>query len=138
MRGGTSKAVFLMAQDIPADRESRRRIILRIFGSPDKRQIDGLGGADPLTSKCAVIERSPRTDADITLAFYQVGIESDVVKPSICGNIAAAVGLFAVEQGLVTLQACTAKSSIGNAGIYFRRGVFIIILLQLPVLSRRL
>jgi len=105
MRGGTSKAVFLMAQDIPADRESRRRIILRIFGSPDKRQIDGLGGADPLTSKCAVIERSPRTDADITLAFYQVGIESDVVKPSICGNIAAAVGLFAVEQGLVTLQA---------------------------------
>jgi methylitaconate Delta-isomerase len=104
MRGGTSKAVFLMERDVPAQAADRRDTILRIFGSPDSRQIDGLGGADSLTSKCAVISHSSRADADVDCAFYQVGIDTSVVKPSICGNIASAVGLFAVDQRLAGLQ----------------------------------
>ena len=60
MRGWTSKAVFLIENDVPKDPEKRKEMILKIFGSPDKRQIDGLGGADPLTSKCAVIGPSDR------------------------------------------------------------------------------
>ena len=101
MRGGTSKAVFLMENHLPRDEGLRQRIILSIFGSPDKRQIDGLGGADPLTSKCAVIGASDRDDADVDYSFYQVGIDSEVVKPSICGNISAAVGPFAIDENLV-------------------------------------
>jgi 2-methylaconitate cis-trans-isomerase PrpF len=101
MRGGTSKAVFLMENDLPYDETLRKKVILSIFGSPDKRQIDGLGGADPLTSKCAVIGPSNRDDADVDYSFYQVGIDTEVVKPSICGNISAAVGPFAIDSGLV-------------------------------------
>jgi 2-methylaconitate cis-trans-isomerase PrpF len=101
MRGGTSKAVFLLENDLPREELLRRRVILRIFGSPDKRQIDGLGGADPLTSKCAVIGVSEQECADIDYSFYQVGINSEVVKPSICGNISAAVGPFAIDDSLV-------------------------------------
>lgn len=101
MRGGTSKAVFLMENDLPQDESLKKRIILAIFGSPDRRQIDGLGGADPLTSKCAVIGPSNREDADVDYSFYQVGIDSEVVKSSICGNISAAVGPFAIDESLV-------------------------------------
>jgi 2-methylaconitate cis-trans-isomerase PrpF len=101
MRGGTSKAVFLMENHLPHEEELKKRIILSIFGSPDRRQIEGLGGADPLTSKCAVIGASDRDDADVDYSFYQVGIDSDVVKPSICGNISAAVGPFAIDENLV-------------------------------------
>ena len=101
MRGGTSKAVFLMENHLPRDEELKKRIILSIFGSPDRRQIDGLGGADPLTSKCAVIGVSNRDDADVVYSFYQVGIDSEVVKPSICGNISAAVGPFAIDENLI-------------------------------------
>jgi 2-methylaconitate cis-trans-isomerase PrpF len=101
MRGGTSKAIFLMENDLPYDETLRKRVILSIFGSPDKRQIDGLGGADPLTSKCAVIGPSDRDDADVNYSFYQVGIDTEVVKPSVCGNISAAVGPFAIDSGLI-------------------------------------
>jgi len=101
MRGGTSKAVFLMENDLPYNESLKKRIILSIFGSPDKRQIDGLGGADPLTSKCAVIGPSNRDDADVDYSFYQIGIDSEVVKSSICGNISAAVGPFAIDENLV-------------------------------------
>jgi 2-methylaconitate cis-trans-isomerase PrpF len=101
MRGGTSKAVFLMENDLPCDEIIKKKIILSIFGSPDKRQIDGLGGADPLTSKCAVIGPSNRNDADVDYSFYQIGIDSEIVKPSICGNISAAVGPFAIDENLV-------------------------------------
>lgn len=101
MRGGTSKAVFLMENDVPKDPEKRKEIILKIFGSPDRRQIDGLGGADPLTSKCAVIGVSDREDADVDYTFYNIGIESGSMKPSICGNISAAVGPFAIDENLV-------------------------------------
>jgi methylitaconate Delta-isomerase len=101
MRGGTSKAVFLLENDLPGDESLKRKVISSIFGSPDRRQIDGLGGADPLTSKCAVIGVSGQEGADVDYSFYQVGIDSLIVKPSICGNISAAVGPFAVDAGLV-------------------------------------
>jgi 2-methylaconitate cis-trans-isomerase PrpF len=101
MRGDTSKAVFLKENDVPKDPDKRKEVILKIFGSPDKRQIDGLGGADPLTSKCAVIGPSCRDDADVDYTFYNIGIESGSMKPSICGNISAAVGPFAIDENLV-------------------------------------
>lgn len=102
MRGGTSKAVFLLANDLPAEPEARDRVVLAIFGSPDSRQIDGLGGADPLTSKLAIIGPSSRPDADVDYTFGQVDIRSPFVDySSNCGNISSAVGPFAITQGLV-------------------------------------
>jgi 2-methylaconitate cis-trans-isomerase PrpF len=101
MRGGTSKAVVLHEQDLPANLDERKDVILKIFGSPDMRQIDGLGGADPLTSKCAVIGRSDSADADITYSFYQVGIDKPIVEPGICGNISTVCAPFAIDEGLV-------------------------------------
>lgn len=102
MRGGTSKAVFLMENHLPSDKAARDRVILRIFGSPDVRQIDGLGGADPLTSKVAIIGPPSRPDADVDYTFGQVGINSAHVDLSgNCGNISSAVGPFAVDEGLV-------------------------------------
>lgn len=102
MRGGTSKAVFLRESDLPPHGAERDAIILRVFGSPDKRQIDGLGGADPLTSKLAIIGRSTRPDADVIYTFGQVEIdEPHVDYHSLCGNISSAVGLYAIEEGLV-------------------------------------
>lgn len=102
IRGGTSKAVFLLASDLPRDPAARDRVILSIFGSPDPRQIDGLGGADPLTSKCAIIARSARADADIDYTLGYVGISKGAVDyEGNCGNISQAVGPFAVDEGLV-------------------------------------
>lgn len=102
MRGGTSKAVFLLENDLPADPRIRDQIILSIFGSPDSRQIDGLGGADPLTSKLAIIGRSNRPDADVDYTFGQVDLHTSFVDySSNCGNISSAVGPFAISQGLV-------------------------------------
>jgi 2-methylaconitate cis-trans-isomerase PrpF len=102
MRGGTSKGIFLLGNDLPADPEIRDKAVLSIFGSPDSRQIDGLGGADPLTSKLAIIDRSSRPDADVDYTFGQVDIHSAFVDySSNCGNISSAVGPFAIAQGLV-------------------------------------
>lgn len=102
MRGGTSKAVFLLGNDLPADPQVRDRVILSIFGSPDSRQIDGLGGADPLTSKLAIICPSSRPDADVDYTFGQVDLRTPFVDySSNCGNISSAVGPFAISQGLV-------------------------------------
>jgi methylitaconate Delta-isomerase len=102
MRGGTSKGVFLMEKDLPCDAARRRRIILAMFGSPDIRQIDGLGGADSLTSKLAIISPAQERDRDINYTFGAVGIEKAFVDYSAnCGNISAAVGPFAVDKGLV-------------------------------------
>lgn len=102
VRGGTSKAVFLMDNDLPRDQRSRDTVIRAIFGSPDVRQIDGLGGADVLTSKLAVIAPPSRTDADVDYTFAQVSFDTDVVDfNGNCGNISAAVGPFAIETGLV-------------------------------------
>jgi 2-methylaconitate cis-trans-isomerase PrpF len=101
-RGGTSKGVYLHAKDLPADPEQRTRLILAIFGSPDIRQIDGLGGADPLTSKCAIIGPSARPDADVDYTMAQVGIADALIDfGGNCGNISAGVGPFAIDEGLV-------------------------------------
>jgi 2-methylaconitate cis-trans-isomerase PrpF len=102
MRGGTSKAVFLREEDLPPPGAERDRIILRVFGSPDKRQIDGLGGADPLTSKLAIIGAPTVAGSDVTYTFGQVEIDRPQVDyHSLCGNISAAVGHYAIEAGLV-------------------------------------
>ena len=102
MRGGTSKGIFLREEDLPQDRELRDRIILAIFGSPDIRQIDGLGGADSLTSKLAIIAPSKEPDRDVNYTFGAVGIDKPFVDYSAnCGNISSAVGPYAIDQGLV-------------------------------------
>lgn len=102
MRGGTSKAVFLAQQDVPRGEEARKRFLLALFGSPDPRQIDGLGGADILTSKCAIIGPTSRPDADIDYTFAQVSVDEPFVSFEIvCGNISSATGVYAIQQGLV-------------------------------------
>jgi 4-oxalomesaconate tautomerase len=104
MRGGTSKGLFFLADDLPADREQRDRVLLAAMGSPDLRQIDGLGGAHPLTSKVAVISRSQRGDAQVDYLFLQVSVDQAQVSDSQnCGNLLAAVGPWAIEQGLVPM-----------------------------------
>jgi len=102
MRGGTSKGAYFLAEDLPADPAERDDLLLRIMGSPDARQIDGIGGAHPLTSKVAVISRSARPDADVDYLFLQVGVDTATVSDrQNCGNLLAGVGPFAVERGLV-------------------------------------
>src|SRR3974390_2049538 len=106
MRGGTSKAVFLKENDLPTDPLQRKQTILTIFGSPDRRQIDGLGGADPLTSKLAIIGPPPSdpraAGTHLTYTFGQVEIDTPEIDfLSLCGNISSAVGAFAVYEGLV-------------------------------------
>jgi 2-methylaconitate cis-trans-isomerase PrpF len=105
MRGGTSKGIFLMEKDLPRESRSRDRIILAIFGSPDLRQIDGLGGADSLTSKLAIISPAKERGRDINYTFGAVGIDKPFVDYSAnCGNISSAVGPFAIDQGLVQTE----------------------------------
>jgi 4-oxalomesaconate tautomerase len=103
MRGGTSKGAYFLAEDLPSDPAERDDLLLRIMGSPDPRQIDGIGGAHPLTSKVAVISPSARADADVDYLFLQVGVETAMVSDrQNCGNLLAGVGPFAVERGLVS------------------------------------
>lgn len=102
MRGGTSKGGYFLKSDLPEDISARDALLLRIMGSPDDRQIDGMGGANPLTSKVAVVSKSERNDADVDYLFLQVFVDKPVVTDSQnCGNILAAVGPFAIERGLV-------------------------------------
>ena len=102
VRGGTSKGVFIMGNELPMDPELRDRCILAIYGSPDIRQIDGLGGADTLTSKLAIVGPSTRPDADVDYTFGQVSITSPMVDyGGNCGNISSAVGPWAIDHGLV-------------------------------------
>ena len=101
IRGGTSKAVFLRRHELPGDPVLRDRVILELFGSPDARQIDGLGGADILTSKLAIIGAAT-TDADLDYTFGQVSVTERLISYDInCGNISAGVGAYAVDEGLV-------------------------------------
>ncbi len=104
-RGGTSKGAYFLADDLPSDPAMRDALILSIMGSPDARQIDGLGGAHPLTSKVAVVSRSTREDCDIDFLFGQVLIDEPRIDitPN-CGNILAGIGPFAIERGLVAAQ----------------------------------
>jgi 4-oxalomesaconate tautomerase len=105
MRGGTSKGPFFLASDLPADSALRDRVLLAVMGSPDKRQIDGLGGAEPLTSKVAIVSKSQRPQVDVDYLFAQVVIDQPIVDVSPnCGNMLAGVGPFAIERGLVRAQ----------------------------------
>ncbi|QDC00693.1 4-oxalomesaconate tautomerase [Mesorhizobium sp. 8] len=102
MRGGTSKGAYFLAEDLPADSAERDALLLRIMGSPDPRQIDGIGGADPLTSKVAVVKRSAHEGCDVDYLFLQVFVDQAIVSDSQnCGNILAGIGAFAIERGLV-------------------------------------
>ncbi|QCU78916.1 4-oxalomesaconate tautomerase [Citricoccus sp. SGAir0253] len=100
MRGGTSKGLYVLAEDLPADPRERDALLLRLMGSPDPRQVDGLGGAHPLTSKVAVV--SARPDGGVDYLFLQVAVDEALVTDrQNCGNILAGVGPFAIERGLV-------------------------------------
>src|SRR5262245_22783473 len=102
MRGGTSKGGYFLASDLPSDPAQRDKILLAVMGSPDKRQIDGMGGADPLTSKVAVVSKSERPGIDVDYLFLQVWVDKpEVSDQQNCGNILAGVAPFAIEKGLV-------------------------------------
>jgi 4-oxalomesaconate tautomerase len=105
MRGGTSKGLYFRAQDLPPDTALRDRVLQAAMGSPDPRQIDGMGGAHPLTSKVAIVGPATRPDADVDYLFLQVVVnEARVDTSQNCGNLLAGVGPFAIEKGLVRAQ----------------------------------
>jgi 4-oxalomesaconate tautomerase len=113
MRGGTSKGAYFLADDLPADPTARDDVLLRIMGSPDERQIDGLGGAHPLTSKVAVVRPSTRPDADVDYLFLQVSVDEPLVSDrQNCGNLLAGIGPFAVERGLVVPDPGASTASV--------------------------
>ncbi len=121
MRGGTSKAVFLREEDLPTSKPEREELILSIFGSPDRRQIDGLGGADPLTSKLAIIgapDASQKEHCNAVYTFGQVGINTaNVDWHSLCGNISAAVGVYAIEEGFSAAKAPITVVRVFNSNL---------------------
>jgi 4-oxalomesaconate tautomerase len=113
MRGGTSKGPFFLATDLPADEKLRDRVLLAAMGSPDPRQIDGVGGAEPLTSKVAIVSKSSRPNVDVDYLFAQVSIDKPLVDVSPnCGNMLAGVGPFAIEKGLVPARDPKTRVSI--------------------------
>ena len=113
MRGGTSKGGYFLAGDLPADTAERDAFLLRVMGSPDPRQIDGMGGADPLTSKVAVVKKSEREGIDVDYLFLQVYVDQALVSDAQnCGNILSGVGPFAIERGLVPAQGDETRVSI--------------------------
>jgi 4-oxalomesaconate tautomerase len=113
MRGGTSKGPFFLASDLPGDIATRDRVLLAVMGSPDPRQIDGIGGAEPLTSKVAIVSRSERPGIDVDYLFAQVLINEPLVDVSPnCGNMLAGVGPFAIARGLVAAQDPLTRVSI--------------------------
>jgi len=108
MRGGTSKGPFFKESDLPTDKATRDRVLLSVMGSPDKRQIDGLGGAHPLTSKVAIVRKSTQPGVDIDFLFAQLQPDKETVDTTPnCGNMLAGVVPFALETGLVTAQGDT-------------------------------
>ncbi len=116
MRGGTSKGGYFIANELPDDRDA---FLLKIMGSPDSRQIDGMGGADPLTSKVAVVRQSDKPGIDVDYLFLQVSVDQAVVSDGQnCGNILAGVGPFAIERGLIpaTGDATTVSIYMENTG----------------------
>jgi len=105
MRGGTSRGPFFLASDLPADVATRDRVLLAVMGSPDRRQIDGLGGAHPLTSKVGIVSASQTPGVDVDFLFAQLQPEKDTADTTPnCGNMLAAVLPFAIERGLVAVQ----------------------------------
>ena len=121
MRGGTSKGPFFTFDDLPSDPALRDRVLLRMLGSPDKRQIDGIGGAHPLTSKVGMVRASHETGTDLEFLFAQLQPDKDTVdtKPN-CGNMLAAVVPFALERALVQAQGDTSTFRVLtlNTGMY--------------------
>ena len=115
MRGGTSKGLILRRSDLPADPALRDGVILRIYGSPDNSQIDGLGGGTSTTSKLAIVGPSTHPDAHIDYTFGQVSLDRQVVDYNVtCGNFVTAVGLYAVEEGYVPLTEPVTSVNIYN------------------------
>ncbi|MFK7958609.1 MAG: 4-oxalomesaconate tautomerase [Lysobacterales bacterium] len=113
MRGGTSKGGYFMKQDLPQETQERDRFLLRAMGSPDLRQIDGMGGADPLTSKVAVVSPSERPGIDVDYLFLQVSVDAPQVSDQQnCGNLLAGVGPFAIERELVTVNSDETRVAI--------------------------
>lgn len=105
MRGGTSKGAFFVDDDLPADVGERDEFLMRVMGTPDPRQIDGVGGAHPLTTKVAVVAPSSDPDSDVDYLFLQLGVEEPLVTDrQNCGNMLAAAGPFAVERQLVEVE----------------------------------
>ena len=105
MRGGTSRGPYFLKSDLPQDVEKRDKTLLAVMGSPDIRQIDGLGGADPVKSKVAIVSKSEEENIDVNYYFAQVKIDEPIIdtKPS-CGNMLVGVGPFAIERGLVKAE----------------------------------
>ena len=115
MRGGTSKGVYLDLADLPTDQGIRDQVILDIYGSPDARQINGMGGADPLTSKVALLDQSAREGIDVDYTFGYVGInDAHVDYQGNCGNISSGVGIYAILKGWVLPSAPLTKVRIYN------------------------
>ena len=113
MRGGTSKGAYFRSQDLPGDPAQRDDLILRIVGSPDPRQIDGIGGAHPLTTKVAVVGPPSGPDTDVDYLFLQPSVDEPLVGDAQnCGNMLAGVGPFAVERGLVDPEGTEASVRI--------------------------
>ncbi len=108
MRGGTSKGVFFLADDLPADKSERERLLLRVIGSPDRygKQTDGMGAATSSTSKVVILSKSARPDCDVDYLFGQVAIDAPVIDWSgNCGNLTTAVGPFAISEGMIAAPA---------------------------------
>jgi hypothetical protein len=118
MRGGTSKGPYFMAKDLPSEPALRDQVLLAAMGSPDARQIDGIGGATTLTSKVAIVSPSTRPGVDVDYLFAQVEIEAARVdtKPP-CGNMMAGVGPFALETGMVKIQGDVSRVRIYHVNI---------------------
>ena len=114
LRGGTSKGVYILEEDMPADKADWEPLLLRLMGSPDQKQIDGLGGSQSVTSKVAIIKKSDRPDADVDYTFAQVSVDKPLVSyKGNCGNISSGVGPFSIEKGLVE-----AKDGMTSVRIY--------------------
>lgn len=120
MRGGTSRGPFFVESDLPSDPQGRDRVLLAAMGSPDRRQIDGLGGAHPLTSKVGIVRKSTTPGVDLDFLFAQLQPDTDTVDtvPN-CGNMLAAVLPFALERGLLPVRdgATTARVLTLNTGM---------------------
>ncbi|MBS5130815.1 MAG: 3-methylitaconate isomerase [Lachnospiraceae bacterium] len=105
IRGGTSKGIYLLEEDLPEDKGQWDSLLLSMMGSPDKKQIDGLGGAQSVTSKVAIVKKSAREDADVDYTFAQVSVDKNLVSyKGNCGNISSGVGPFAIERGLIQAE----------------------------------
>lgn len=115
MRGGTSKGAYILEDDLPKNHEEWEPILLKLMGSPDKKQIDGLGGSQSVTSKVAIVKKSSRADADVDYTFAQVSVDKPLVSyKGNCGNISSGVGPFAIERGLIEAKEGTTSVRIFN------------------------